>query len=157
MTIHLYLMTLSPSSTSNDFSSTATKLRSHMAYFLMLQELRKKYIRRRTWPETTATVSGVEFQFNGQRNSYGDFYVSYTFWIDGHIYGGAYTESAQGPQTPYYLKKDDPIDICYNREDPNLNFNPVVDMIYQHGFKAIIFGSALAIVLIALVVFFAMN
>jgi hypothetical protein len=78
--------------------------------------------RRRRWP--TATASLVSATFHDTRSG-GSYEVAYTFWVEEHIYSGAYWES--GSVSSYNLKPNDPIPIQYDPQDPNNNFNPDYD------------------------------
>jgi hypothetical protein len=96
----------------------------------MFEHLRNRFAGRRSWPVASASISSAEHREGGRGNPDGYFYVAYSFWIDGHIYGGEYS-------TRYEMQKDDTIEVRYNPKDPNINFNPESDFIYQHGLPSV--------------------
>jgi hypothetical protein len=119
----------------------------------MFDRLRTQYVGRHNWPNVTASVSSTEFHEGTRSQPHGYYDVIYTFWIDGHIYEGEYSESATGQGVPFYLKKDDPIEVLYCPSDPNINFNPDFDFIYQHGLTSVfvIAGVVVAAVAVTLI------
>jgi len=120
----------------------------------MFDRLRIRYVGRHDWPSVTASVCSTEFHIgNGKNQPQGYYDVVYTFWIDGHIYEGKYREAADGLDAPYRLKKDDPVEVLYCPSDPNINFNPDFDFIYQNGLTPVFVavGAAIAIAVVAIV------
>ena len=108
----------------------------------MFERLRNRYVGRHDWPIASASICAVEHTAGGRGDPDGYYDVVYSFWIDGHIYGGEYSSR-------YELKKDETIDVRYNPQDPNINFNPDSDFVYQHGLPSVF---AIAGVVVALVI-----
>ena len=107
----------------------------------MFDRLRSRYVGRHDWPSVTASVCSSEHRDGGRGNPDGYYQVEYSFWIDGHIYGGEYS-------TRYEPQKDETVDVRYNPKDPNINFNPESDFVYQHGLPSVF---AIAGVVVAIV------
>jgi len=116
----------------------------------MFDRLKHRYLGRRRWPVAAASVSSVEFR-TSNRDGSTSYSVVYTFWIDGHIYEGEYIEVAEQGTHPD-SKKDDPVEIRYNVSDPNLNFNPDFDILYQNGPTPILVVGGVVIGIVVVVI-----
>lgn len=108
----------------------------------MFQRLRDRFERRQNWPTASASISSVEYITSSRGDPAGFYEAAYSFWVDGHVYGGEYV-------TDYDVKTDDTIDIRYNPKDPNINFNPEDDFVYQHGLPSVL---AIAGVVVAIAI-----
>jgi len=106
----------------------------------MFERLRNRYAGRHDWPIASASISCSEHRAGGRGDPDGYYAVAYSFWIDGHIYGGEYS-------TRYEVKEDETIAIRYNPQDPNINFNPEYDFLYQNKVPliAVLAGAMIAI------------
>jgi hypothetical protein len=106
----------------------------------MFERLRNRYASRQDWPVASASLCSSEHRAGSRGDPDGYYDVVYTFWIDGHIYEGRYSSR-------YDLNKDDTIAIRYNPQDPNINFNPEYDFLYQNGVPliAVLAGIVVAI------------
>jgi hypothetical protein len=114
----------------------------------MLDRLISRFHGTHDWPSVTGSVTSVTFRSSARNVSFYDIFFS--FWVEGHIYSGSYTEGVEGA---YYLKPQDPVTILYNPRDPNINFNPDVDSLYIYGFKPFLIGAAILLAIIAFFVF----
>ena len=106
----------------------------------MFERLRNRYAGRHDWPIASASICSTELRAGGRGDPDGYYDVVYSFWIDGHIYGGEYSSR-------YDPEKDETIDVRYNPQDPNINFNPDYDFLYKNGVTpiAVLIGVVIAI------------
>jgi hypothetical protein len=114
----------------------------------MFEGLKNRFAGRHDWPIVSASVSSAEHREGGRGNPDGYYDIAYSFWVDGHIYGGEYNSR-------YEMKKDETLDIRYNPKDPDINFNPESDFVYQHGLMPIFLAGAAGLLVMG--VFIAIN
>jgi hypothetical protein len=96
------------------------------------------------WPWTDATIFSYIIG-EPTRNNFRRIELSYSFWIEGHIYSGI---AIWEENDPGIYNKDDKIQIQYNPSDPNQSYFPekeslgttfYLSLIAGVGFLALIF------------------
>jgi len=106
------------------------------------------------WPEAEATVFSCEWVLGGRYNP-GHYVVTYSYWANGEIQEGSYSEDGSETQSPY--QKGDTFSIRWNPRNPaksytannngerNLIWIPIVAILISILIVLILFGSKPAV------------
>jgi hypothetical protein len=86
------------------------------------------------WPWTDATVFSYIIG-EPARNNFRRIELSYSFWLEGHIYSGV---AVWDEANPGVYRKDDTIQIQYNPSDPNQSYFPERESIGTAFYLALI-------------------
>jgi hypothetical protein len=101
----------------------------------------------KNWPWADATVFEYTLGELRNRSNLRSAELSYSFWIEGHIYSGIAVWDESDPNSNLYLKND-MIQIQYNSSDPNESYFPEREQPTTTFFLTLIGAAALIATLI---------